>query len=211
MKSIKYLFFLLIVIRPAFVLSDQLPSQAELIALQRVELIDKPALMIGMGLTKQLNGDFYIGAFYLDESVQYGGGKEFFQMDVPRRMVFKIASKRPVHASSFVRNLIEGIKINNEAEKLKAEGRKVRQIMRHFHGSFRKGDTISFDYHRNFGVRVRLNGRILGQVKGSNQLYGLLVNMWVGDRPPSSKFKTGIMGGNSSEDAVGLLKSYFQL
>lgn len=211
MRYIQHFFVFLVIVGSIQIQAEDSISHEKLVSIQKVELIDRPALMVGMGLTKQLNDDYYIGAFYLDEAVHYSGGKEFFEMDVPRRMVFKIASKRRVSAASFVRSLKEGIRINSDSKKIKSEGRKISQLLGFLRGSYRQGDVIAFDYHSNFGVRVRLNNRIVGQIKGSSSFYSLLVNVWVGNRPPSSKFKVGIMGGNTGEDAVDLLKRFVAL
>ncbi len=51
-------------------LSAEKTENEKLIAIQKVEIIDKPALMVGMAKTYRMSDDYYIGAMYLDQNVQ---------------------------------------------------------------------------------------------------------------------------------------------
>ena len=185
--------------------------EQRLLALQKIEIIDKPALMIGMGLTQLMSDDYYIGAFYLDEVVQYDGSNEFLYVEVARRMEFRIASSSSVSARSFSRKLAEAIRINNDRDDVSRLKTEVGRLLKMFKGTYQKGDVLQFDYHTNFGTRVILNGQILGEIPRSNELYKLLINIWVGERPPSSKFKEGILGNNDGAYAISLLRKFIDL
>lgn len=186
-------------------------EEEKLLAVQRVDIIDKPALMIGMGLTQRMSDDYYIAALYLEENVQFDGSDVFLYEPVVRRMEFRIASTSSVSARSFARKLAEGIRINNNRDDISKQKAQLARLMKYFRGTYKRGDIIKFDYHNSFGTRISLNSRVLGEIPRSNDLYKLLVKVWVGERPPSSRFKEGIMGKNEPEYAVSLLKKFVAL
>ena len=67
---------------------------------------------------------------------------------------------------------------------------------------------MRFDYHTQFGTRVYLNKRLLGEIPESREFYRFVHNTWLGDRPPSAKFKLGILGQNGDEYAIRLQQRY---
>lgn len=186
-------------------------EEEKLLSVQRIDIIDKPALMIGMGLTQRMSDDYYIGALYLDENVPYDGTEDYLLIEVARRMEFRIASDSSISARSFSRKLAEGIRINNTRDAISAQKADIARMMRYFRGTYKKGDVLAIDYHKNFGTRFSLNGRTLGEVPNSNELYKLLIKVWIGERPPSSKFKQGIIGNNDADYAVDLLRKFVAL
>ncbi|MET1254313.1 chalcone isomerase family protein [Aliikangiella maris] len=195
----------------SFCFAQEMSENEKMLAIQKVSIIDRPVVMVGMGLTRLLNDDYYIGAMYLDEKVEYDKTADFFSVKVARRMQFKFASKISISARSFKRKLVESLRINNSRKDINAQKAELAQFLKFFSGSYKKGDELSFDYHHTFGTRVILNGRIIGQVENSHDLYNLLVKIWVGERPPTSKFKSGILGNNDGDYAIELLRQYINL
>lgn len=183
----------------------------KLLAVQKIQILDRPLLMVGMGLTQKMNDDYYIGAFYIDEAAQYSSGDDLVYIEAPRRMEFRFASERKTSGRGFGRTIAEGIRINNTPGNIKTERDNLQRFIGFFKGVYKKGDVIRFDYHRTFGTRVYLNKRRLGEINNSRDMYRLLVNVWVGDRPPSSKFKEGIVGRNEGNYAIELLRKYISL
>lgn len=211
MKVFKTFILLLVVLFAGIVAAAEQTEEEKLLSVQKVEIIDKPALMIGMGLTQRMSDDYYIGALYLDENVPYDGTDEYLLIEVPRRMEFRIASDSSISARSFARKLAEGIRINNERDAISSQKSDVARMMRFFRGTYKKGDVLRFDYHKNFGTRFSLNGRTLGEIPNSNELYKLLIKVWIGERPPSSKFRQGIVGNNDGDYAIELLRKFVAL
>ncbi|MCW8876665.1 MAG: chalcone isomerase family protein [Kangiellaceae bacterium] len=203
----------LLVVFGAINLAKAEESEADkIIAAQNVKLGDRPLKMVGMGLTQLMNDDYYIGAFYVDDAAQYDSAEDLAYLKAPRRMEFRFASERKVSGRGFGRKLAEGIKINNEAEYIKAEGENLRRFIGMFRGTYKKGDIVTVDYYKaDSRTRISLNGRQLGVIDRSSDLYRMLVNVWVGGRPPSSKFRDGIMGQNENEYAIQLLRRFVSL
>ncbi|TQV76980.1 hypothetical protein FLL45_03235 [Aliikangiella marina] len=211
MKTLKVLLTAILVMTTGTLIAAEPTEEEKLLAVQRIDIIDKPALMIGMGLTQRMSDDYYIAALYLEENVQFDGTDVFLYEPVVRRMEFRIASTSSVSARSFARKLAEGIRINNARDDISLQKAQVARLMRFFRGTYKKGDVLRFDYHNSFGTRVSLNDRVLGEIPRSNDMYKLLIKVWVGERPPSSRFKEGIMGKNEPEYAVNLLKKFVAL
>jgi hypothetical protein len=178
---------------------------------QRTTIEGSALLMVGMALTQNLNGDYYIGAMYLDENVQFDRSVDFLLIDVPRRMEFRFADPSGVSARSFKRKLSESMRINNPRQSIKDESQNITRFFRLFSGRYKKGDSLTIDFHPDIGVRVSLNGRVLGEIERSQGLYKLILNTWVGRRPPHSQFKEGIIGNNEGDFAVDLLRKYISL
>ncbi len=209
LKSI-YLIFILSCISNVSAFADLTESE-KLIAVQKITIVDRPLIMRGMGLTQMLNDDYYIGAFYLDDAATFATGDDLVFIDAPRRMEFRFASEHKISARGFGRKIAEGIRINNEKINIDSEASKLGKLMGLFKGSYKKGDIIRFDYHTSFGTRISLNGRTLGTIARSRDFYRLLVRLWVGERPPSSLFKEGIIGKNEDNYSISLLKRFVSL
>lgn len=192
-------------------ISAEQTEEEKLLAVQKIQILERPLLMVGMGLTQLMSDDYYIGAFYIDEAAQYLSGEDLIYIEAPRVMEFRFASERKISGRGFGRKIAEGIRINNASENVDAEKENLQRFIRFFKGSYKKGDIIRFDYHKRFGTRVTFNGRKLGDIRDSRDLYRLLVRIWVGDRPPSSKFKLGIIGRNEDQYAITLLKRFVSL
>ncbi len=187
-------------------------EQEKMLAAQKLRLDGSDLEMIGMGLTQLMNDDYYIGAFYIDVAAEFIEPGDLAYIDAARRMEFRFASERKISARGFSRKVAELIRINNAAANVKSESAGLGRLLKMFKGSYKKGDIICIDYLRgNAQVQVRHNGRLLGQIDGARDLYQLLVKTWVGDRPPSSRFKAGIAGKNDAEYAVSLLRRYVNL
>jgi hypothetical protein len=204
-------FFILAYLCIGNVTAAEQTENEKLIAVQKITIVDRPLIMAGMGLTQLISDDYYIGAFYIDSAATYAEPDDLVYIDATRRMEFRFASKRKISARSFARKIAEGIRLNNSKANIDAEKDKLKKLMGMFKGNYKKGDILSFDYHQSFGLKVLLNGRTIGTIERSRDLYRLLVKIWVGDRPPSSKFKVGITGKNDNAYAIELLKRFIAL
>ncbi|WP_444998241.1 chalcone isomerase family protein [Aliikangiella sp. IMCC44359] len=210
MKYLKLFLLVLCVLNFSCFAQEQSENE-RMLAVQKISIIDRPAQMVGIGLTQLLNDDYYVGAFYLDENVQYDGTADFFFVEAARRMEFRFASSKSISARSFKRKLAENVRINNTRDAINAQKSQIARFMRFFKGTYKKGDVLSFDYHHTFGTRVILNGKTIGEVELSHGLYNLLVNIWVGERPPSSAFKLGIVGKNDIDYQIELQRKFISL
>jgi len=172
------------------------------------KILDRPLIPTGYGLTKLLKEDFYLGQLSIDTAAVYRTSDDLVFIDAPRRMEFKFVTDRKISGRTFGRQLAESMKINNTADALKNSLPKIKKFMKFFKRSIKKGDVVRFDYHKDFGTRVYLNERMLGEIAYSLDFYRCLLNIWLGDRPPSAKFKLGLLGQNGDEYAIELQRRY---
>ncbi|MBV1909695.1 MAG: chalcone isomerase family protein [Kangiellaceae bacterium] len=174
----------------------------------KIVISDRPLIPTGYGLTKLLNRDYYLGRFAIDQAAVYRSPEDLVYIDAARQMEFKFLTDRKISGATFARNLAASMKINNESPSLKEHLTKIRAFKRFFTRSIKKGDVLRFDYHKSFGTRVYLNKRILGEIPNSSEFYRILLNTWLGERPPSARFKSGILGQNGDDYAISLQQQY---
>jgi len=172
------------------------------------KILDRPLIPTGYGLTKLLKEDFYLGRLSIDTAAVYRSSEDLVFIDAARRMEFKFVTDKKISGRTFGRTLAEGMKINNTTEALRNSMTNIKRFMKFFNRSIKKGDVVRFDYHKNFGTRVYLNKRMLGEIPYSLDFYRCLLNIWLGDRPPSAKFKLGVLGQNGDEYAIELQQRY---
>ncbi len=183
-------------------------SHADLMAAHKYTIGDRRLGMIGMGVTRLVNDDYYIGALYVDEQARFTNEEELMVMNVARSMKFRFVSDRKVSARGFGRKIAEAIRVNNSSKDIKAQKSMITKLLPLFKGSYKRGDEVRFDYHSDNSTRVFVNDEKLTQFRNSNKLFLLLLNTWIGKTPPSEKFKQGILGKNESEYDVELLKRF---
>jgi hypothetical protein len=190
----------------ALVVQAEEAAQTNVVKEQKI--LDRPLMPTGYGLTQLLKKDYYLGRFSIDKAAVYGSVSDLVIIDAARRMEFKFVADRKISGRTFARKIAEGMKINNDSVELKANMAQVKRFMTFFKRPIKKGDVIRFDYHRDFGTRVYFNNRMQGEIPYSTKLYGFLVNIWLGDRPPTAKFKSGLLGQNGDEYALEMQQRY---
>jgi hypothetical protein len=175
---------------------------------KEAKILDRPLIPTGYGITKLLKKDYYLGQLSIDKSAIYRTPEDLVFIDAARRMEFKFVSERKISGRTFGRQLAEGMKINNDSAALKDKMSMIKRFKSFFKKTIIKGDVIRFDYHGKFGTRVYQNKRLLGEISESREFYRFLLNIWLGERPPSSKFKSGLLGQNGDEYAIELQQRY---
>lgn len=179
---------------------------------EEAKILDRPLIPTGFGLTQQFGEDYYLGRFSIDKSAIYRSAEDLVHIDAARRMEFKFVSSHRISGRTFGRQLVERMKINNKKESLAAHIQDIKRFKKFFKKNIKNGDVIRIDYHVNFGTRVYLNDRSIGSVTGeladTREFFGLILNIWFGEIPPSIKFKNGLLGQNGDDYALSLQRRY---
>ena len=178
---------------------------------QIAPILDTQLIPTGYGVTKLLKHDYFLASLLIDKNAIYGSAEDIIYIDAARRMEFKFIADRKISGRTFGREMAAAIKINNIKDEIIDSKLQIRQFMKLFSRSIKKGDVLRFDYHDDFGTRVYLNNRRLGEIAYSKLFYRLLLRTWLGERPPSSQFKTGILGQNGDEYAIAMQNRYQSL
>ncbi len=183
-------------------------SSTSRITPKKITILDRPLIPTGYGITKLLEKDYYLGRLAIDEAAIYRTPEDLIYIDAARSMEFKFVSERKISGRTFARQLAEGIKINNDPKALRESMAQIKRFIAFFKRNIKKGDVIRIDYHGNFGTRVYQNKRLLGEISASLYFYRCVLNIWLGERPPSAKFKSGLLGQNGDEYAIELQTRY---
>ncbi len=191
--------------------SESTVTAAENDSFKVVKIQDRPLIPTGLGLTRLHEKDVYLGRLSVDTAAIYRTPEDLVYMDAARRMEFKFVSEKKISGKTFARQLMLGIKINNEKEALRDNTGDIGRFRGFFTRTIIKGDIVRFDYHPKTGTRIYHNKRLLGEVTESREFYRFLLNMWLGDRPPSAKFKSGLLGQNGDEYQIELQRRYDSL
>jgi TonB family protein len=165
-------------------------------------------LLNGLGKAKQLTDDFYIGALYLIQPYRSVDG--ILNSTGPKRMQLRIANDR-VSGRRFEQYWKETIAINNDKAVWQPQVKDVLKFAAIFkRHNLTTGDTIDIDFVPSQGTIVYVNGHRIGRIRNPG-LYTLVLNTWIGPRPPSDSFKIGVLGGNDDETQVRLQEEFMSL
>lgn len=179
----------------------------EIFAMQKTQVGDQELFLNGLGAVKKLNAVYYIGALYLPEKSDIDSDIIF--LEKPKKITLRFALDR-VSARGFGRELAGSLKINNVPEEIAAYRNDLRKFVGFFKGIYKKGDSLSFEYIPRRGITVKLNDDPIGSVsrKGFDKL---VFKAFLGEKPFSTQFKTGIIGRNEAEQAIDLQRQYIAI
>jgi len=209
MQSVKFIQIITLILMSILIESKSVIAAESLnTPPNEVHILDRPLIPTGYGLTKLLNKDYYLGRFSIDKSAIYRSAEDLVFIDAARQMEFKFLTERKISGATFARNLAAAMKINNEVSALKDNMAEIKRFKGFFNKTIKKGDVLRIDFHSSFGTRVYLNNRMLGEIPESREFYRFVLNTWLGDRPPSAKFKNGILGQNGDQYAITLQQRY---
>ncbi|MFK7733082.1 MAG: TonB family protein [Pseudomonadales bacterium] len=157
----------------------------------------------GIAIHSELRKDFYIAALYT--SVPKNSAQELLNSEQDRRMVLRILASR-WSARSFDQHWTQSILINNDPEDLSDLADTILDFTGSLGGKLVSGDEIIIDSPLGKPLTLSANGVELLQLADpvqSNAFFNLLLNSWIGARPPSSNFKRDIL--QAPADAGDLL------
>ncbi|MEM8499453.1 MAG: TonB family protein [Pseudomonadota bacterium] len=157
----------------------------------------------GIAIHSELRKDFYIAALYT--SVPKNNAEELLTTEQDRRMVLRVLASR-WSARSFDQHWTQSILINNESDELSRLADTILDFTGALGGKLVSGDEIIIDSPLGANLTFSINGVELLAVSDPVQgraFFDLLLNAWIGARPPSSNFKRDIL--QAPADAGDLL------
>lgn len=158
----------------------------------------------GLAAFEQLRKEYYVGALYLDgrasdpAAVLAAAGK--------KRMALHITADRwpPMR---FAQQWNQTILINNDSKTLNANVMDVLAFTGIPKDDLVAGDRLLIDLDPAVGTTVTLNGNTLLQTR-SAVLFNMLVNTWIGPRPPASDFKRDMLKMPAAPAGTALLARF---
>lgn len=152
----------------------------------------------GLAAYAKLRKEYYIGGLYLET-----GGLDSVNFAGKKRMEMRISAEKwaPRRSSS---DWSEAIVLNNEQALLLEFADQIQAFTDLPKDDLIAGDRITVDMGPAQGTTVYLNGAMAFNVS-SSAFFDVLLNVWVGKRPPSSDFKNHILTLPTNQASKDLL------
>lgn len=157
----------------------------------------------GLAVHSELRQEWFLNALYL--SNKSDEPSEILNSPMIKRMQIKVLADE-LPGRRLKRFWIERIKNNNEASVVLENAKGVRELADSLGQDLAAGDTINIDYLPGQGTVIQINGATVNTV--DEAIFPLMLNTWVGDRPPSSEFKDAILGNQSAVGYSDLLAKF---
>jgi hypothetical protein len=143
--------------------------------------------LVGMGLREKYFIDIYVGGLYLKTPTK--DAKTAIAADEPKRIVMHFIYS-DVPADKMRETYDSGFAANADAGSLKAKIDKLNSYM----ADLTTGDQVVLDYVPGTGTTVSVKGSTKGTIEGADFMKALFA-VYLGDSPPTSKLKKGMLGG----------------
>lgn len=141
----------------------------------------------GMGLRKKLWVKVYVGALYVKE--RSSDPSKLLAADTPRQMVMHFLYE--VGSDKLIEAWKEGF-AGNSAAALPALQQRLDQFCALWR-TMKVGESAVMTYVPGAGTKLEVGGKELGVISGKDFADALLA-VWVGDKPPTTDLKKGILG-----------------
>lgn len=158
----------------------------------------------GLASYEQLRKEYYIAALYLETFSQDSGS--IMNYSGMKRMELRIVIDE-WSPRRFAQHWNQAILINNDAEVQEKHADQILAFTSIPHESLIKGDRITIDLHPDSGTTVKINGSKVFNT-ASVEFFDVLLNTWIGSRPPSSDFKRDILTLPTDQAGTELLTRY---
>ncbi|MDB6096279.1 MAG: hypothetical protein JWM09_557 [Francisellaceae bacterium] len=158
---------------------------------ETVKLSDNQSILKvqGAAIRTKFVFNIYVGAFYAVNKIN--SVKEALNDKGPKRMLFYILHDK-IDKQTYQDAWREGIEANNSENILMTNNNKIDQFINYFDQDLNKGDTLMIDFIPKLGTKVFVNNKLKGLIPG-DEFYNIVLNTWMGKKPPSSTFQKEIL------------------
>lgn len=139
----------------------------------------------GASVRKKLFVDVYAGALYSGEKITNADNALEAKSPKQMRMVFIYNN---LSANKLKNAWVEGITNNNPKEDINKNKDNLDKFYSIFNSSMSKGDELVIQQSDSGSTDVFINKNQIVSING-NGFFNLLLNTWVGSKPPSKQFK----------------------
>lgn len=159
--------------------------------------------LFGIGVHQEKLNDIYIGALYTPSQIT--SVSEISDEYVAKRMSLKFVSKYSNRKMS--RMWKQRIAMNNQKGSWKPMTKEIIQFASLFKRAMQEGDEINIDFVPNAGTKVYINQTLFLTINNSG-FFNLLLNIWIGNVPPTEAFKKGISGQTAESINTQLITQF---
>lgn len=161
-------------------------------------------MLNGLASFEQLRHEYYLGALYLPQPAQ--SADDALYMPGPKRMDMRIVTES-WSPRRFGRQWNQLISINNPAEQQQKLADDIIAFTNMLSDDLLGGDQLVVEQLPKKGTRVLVNGNELFSSR-HEEFFNLLLNCWIGQRPPSTGFKQNILSLPGGEAGNSLLAMF---
>lgn len=158
----------------------------------------------GLASFSQLRKEYFIGGLYLESLSQEDSGA-IFSFSGRKRMELRITIDK-WSPRRFAQQWNQSILINNDQELQSKYADEILKFVDMLKDDLVVGDRITIDMDSN-GTIVYINNNRMFRVK-DKEFFDVLLNTWIGPRPPSSEFKNDILTLPTDAEGTALLSRY---
>lgn len=176
----------------------------QIIATQAQDEAFQDLTMNGLSSLTKLRKEYYLGALFL-ESLSTDVDS-IINMDGKKRMEMRIITDK-WSPRRFSQQWNEAIYLNNDPEIQEQFADQIQAFIDIPQDDLTAGDIIIVDMDPNKGTSVYLDGQRVLQ-SSNNAFFYVLLNTWIGSKPPSSAFKNNILSMPSDETSTSLLVQF---
>ncbi len=137
----------------------------------------------------------YVAALYLDDTAT--STAQVVVTPGPKRVALHIL--RPESDHDLASGLTMALRDNSTAADVKKLDRQITHFQ-HLLSDVKKGDEVDFDYLPAKGVRVSIDGKVRGMVKGGAAFERALLRVWLGDEPVDTDLKHKLLAASAAPD-----------
>lgn len=156
-------------------------------------------LLNGVSAHQELGREIFIGALY-SETLSTNADS-LLNSSLPMRMELKIVASDGIMRRRFSRLWIEGMAVNNRADVLTAQADNVVSFDALFKDNLTTNDHVIFEKIPNTGVRIQINGVVLGVIEDTS-FFSLLLSTWIGRVPLSSEYREALLMAGQVDDPL---------
>ena len=158
----------------------------------------------GLASYSELRKEYFIAALYLETFSQDSGS--IMNYSGMKRMEMRIVIDE-WSPRRFAQHWNQAILINNEEEAQKKHSDQILAFIDIPQEALITGDRLTIDLHPTAGTTIYLNGNKVFNTPNI-EFFDVLLNTWIGSRPPSSDFKRDILTLPTDSAGTELLTRY---
>jgi hypothetical protein len=155
----------------------------------KVEAFASALVLNGVGIRRAtfLNVHVYVAGLYLEQRTRNAATA----LRPSATKLLELQFVRDVSRKEMLDAMHEGLE-NNAGPDLPAARKSMESFARYL-PELHKGMRLRLAFHAGQGLEVRADGRLLG-VERDDHFANLVFRIWLGDHPPDSELKAGLLG-----------------
>ena len=147
----------------------------------------------GTAAYSELGSQLYLGTLYLEAPST--SAADILASSQKKRI--EIRFSETMSKRRWAQTWTQSIAINSSRDDMVNAAGDLSEFLSAFQSSLEPGDAVIIDYDPLYGTSATVNGVDLVKEK-STSLFNLFLSAWIGPVPPSSQFKSAILGESDS-------------